>query len=111
LRAAEVGKQLNFSWFDIEGTTDKSSRQTIEMPTTNQTIGTVYGGGVGGAGGFFTGTTTTFPNQATLFRPGVELSVKYYEAKPDGRVLDVHNVDETIAALRAKYALDAPPKP
>ena len=105
LRACEIGQQLGFSWLVIEGQTDNSSRQVLQGPTSSQTIGTA----VGPYGTTFIGTTTTFPNQTTEFRPGVGLSLSYYTDQPTGKFLpnSIFNIADTLASLRAKYNLSA----
>jgi hypothetical protein len=101
LRACEIGQQLGYSWFVVEGQSDNSSRQVLNGPSTSQTFGTAVGPGL------FVGTTTTFPNQTTEFRPGVQLSITYYHDKPAGTFLanTVFNITDTLASLRAKYNL------
>jgi hypothetical protein len=103
LRAAEIGSQLGFTWFAIEGQADNSQRQVVQSPTTTQTFGTI------GPGGTFIGNSIYFPNQTTEFRPGVQLSITYYSAKPAGAFLtnSLCNVADTLASLRAKYNLSA----
>jgi len=103
LRAAEIGSQLGFTWFVIEGQADNSQRQVVQSPTTTQTFGTI------GPGGTFIGNSIYFPNQTTEFRPGVQLSITYYTDKPTGKFLpnSVYNVADTLASLRAKYNLSA----
>jgi hypothetical protein len=105
LRAAQIGQQLSYSWFVVEGQADNSQRQVLQGPTTSQTFGTT----VGPYGGTFIGTTTTFPNQQTEFRPGVQLTVTYYNDQPTGHFLanSVFNIAETIPSLQAKYGLNA----
>jgi len=101
LRTCEIGQQLGYTWFVVEGQSDNSSRQVIQGPSSSQTFGTAVGPGL------FVGTTTTFPNQTTEFRPGVQLSITYFHDKPAGTFLPntVFNIADTLASLRAKYNL------
>ncbi len=104
LRACEVGTQLGFTWLAIDGQTDNSQRTVLQGPSSSQTIGSV-----GPYGGPFVGTTLYMPNQTTEFRPGVGLSVTFYNDKPTGKFLpnSVFNIADTLASLRAKYNLSA----
>lgn len=99
LRAAEIGKKLGYSHFVVVGTEDLSGIDTVSTGTTSTTAGTVspYGN--------YSSTTTTTPGEMSVYKPGIELGVKYFEGPPSGRYLEVFEVASVYSALAATYKI------
>jgi hypothetical protein len=103
LRAAEIGQKLGFTHFVVLGTEDQSKREIISTGTTSNTTGSVYGNGNYAT---YTGTTTTHANTMPVFKPGVEMGVQFFEGRPQGRFLEVFEIQEVSARIRRQYHLD-----
>lgn len=102
LRAAEVCKQLGFSYFSVEGLQDRSRTTIMDMGSTSHTSGSIYGSGSYAS---YFGTTNTQSNTVPIKKPGVEFAVKYYEVKPEGRILELHAAEEVIQEIKSKYKI------
>ena len=97
IRAVEIGRKLGYKWMAIEGTRDVTTRRSVNFSTPETTTGTFTDAGftavsVGGG-------TSSFP----VFEPGYEILVKYFEEKPDGKFLELHNLDELWAEIKERY--------
>lgn len=102
LRAAEIGSKLGFTHFVVLGSEDQSASERIQTGTTSNTTGSVYGTGNYAT---YSGTTTTHANTTYVFKPGVEIGVKYFEGPPEGRFLEVFDVQEVLERLRQEYGI------
>jgi hypothetical protein len=102
LRAAEIGKKLGYTHFALLGSEDQSTREIVATGSTSHTTGSVYGNGNSAT---YSGTTTTHPNTMPVFKPGVEIGVQYFEGPPQGRFLEVFEIEEVLARIREKYGL------
>jgi hypothetical protein len=103
LRAAEIGRKLGFTHFVILGSEDQSRTEIISTGTTSNTTGSAYGTGNYAT---YSGTTTTHTNTMPVFKPGVEIGVKYFEGPPSGRFLEIFEVQEVWMRIREQYHLD-----
>jgi len=72
----------------------------MDMGSTSNTSGSIYGSGSSAS---YFGTTNTQSNTVPVNKPGVELVVKYYEGKPEGRILELHIAETVIKEIKAKY--------
>lgn len=95
LRAAELGQELGYKYFIVEGVRDKTSYTKSEGPTTITATPT-FGGG-------FTGTA--YSNTTTIAKPGYSLNVRYYDKEPSAREGKNYQVASVIEDLKAKHGL------
>ena len=107
LRAAEICKQLGYTHFVLEGQQDRSRTTEVDMGSTSYTSGSVYG--YGDTASYY-GTTNTYSNTMPVKKPGVELFVRYFDGKPEGRYLEIYEANSVINNLRTKYSLNKPQK-
>lgn len=106
LRAAEIGKELGYSHFTVEGQEDCSGTTVVDMGSTSHTSGSVYA--YGGSASYY-GTTTTQSSKMPVKKPGVVLFVKYYEGEPKGRHLEIHIAQNVINSMEEKYGFKLNP--
>lgn len=95
LRAAELGRELGFKYFIVEGMSDETTDIEIDGPTTVTATPTYNGG--------FTGTAYT--NTTTVSKPGYSLDIRYYDAKPSPRDGQSYSVQGVSSDLKTKYGI------
>lgn len=100
LRAAEIGRKLNFTHFVVVGTQDLAALQSVNVGTTTTTTGTVTATGNVAT---YSGTTTTLPGVINVAKPAIELGIKYFEGPPQGRFLEVLEVRRVYSDMANKY--------
>jgi hypothetical protein len=99
LRAAEIGKKLGYTHFAVVGKQDLSGVDTVTTGSTSSTTGTVSPYGT------YSSTTTTTPTQFSVYKPGIELGIKYFEGPPSGRYLEVLEVTRVFESLASAYGV------
>jgi len=102
LRAAEIGSKLGFTHFVVEVTLDKSTTEIINTGSTTNSFGNVYGYGNIAS---FNSTSTTTNNLMPTYKPGVEIGVLYSEGIPQGRHLEIYEIEKVIAEIKLKYKI------
>lgn len=100
LRAAEIGSKLGYTHFVVEVTLDKSKSELVSTGSTTSTSGNLYGYGNSVS---YNETSTTTNNVMPIFRPGVEIGVIYSEGIPEGRHLEIFEVEKVLVELKSKY--------
>ncbi len=105
LRACEIGNRLGFVYFALWGQEDHSSSETINLGATSYTTGSAYSTGYGTA--FYSGNTSTYQNNTTIYRPKVQLIVKYFQAPPQEKYLELFKIDAVLHHLRSKYYMSS----
>ena len=103
LRAAEIGSKLGFTHFVVEGTLDKSKTEIINTGSTTNSSGNVYGYGNTAS---FNSTSTTTNNSMPVYKPGVEIGVLYSEGIPQGRHLEIYEIEKVISEIKSKYKIN-----
>ena len=103
LRAAEIGSKLGFTHFVVEGTLDKSKTEIINTSSTTNSSGNIYSYGNKTS---FNGTSTTTNNTMPVYKPGVEIGVLYSEGIPQGRHLEIYEVEKVISEIKSKYKIN-----
>ena len=106
LRAAEIGKKLGYSYLSVEGEEDYYRTTIVDTGSTSYSSGSAYG--YGNSASYY-GTTTTYNNQMPIIKPGVILVAKYFQGTPEGKHLEVHNIEEIICSMTTKYKLTLNP--
>lgn len=102
LRAAEIGSKLGFTHFVIEGISDKSGTQIVDMGSTTTTSGNVFARGNNAS---FYSTSRTTSNSMPVFKPGIEISVFFFDGIPEGRHLEVFVIQDVINIIKTKYEI------
>jgi hypothetical protein len=103
LRATEVGNQLGYTYMSIEGSEDLSKTSVINTGSTSYTTGTAYGFG---NTAYYSGTTNTYSNAVPVKKPRIEFIVKYFEGKPQERLLEVYQISSLMAELKNRYKMN-----
>jgi hypothetical protein len=102
LRAAEIGEKLGYEYLSVEARGDRSRSIQVEGTTSSTTTGSGYK--VGNAVSYTANTTTT-PSTYTAFKPRMEVRVRYFVTKPEGRFLELHRVPDVLREIRAKHEI------
>jgi hypothetical protein len=103
LRAAEVGQQLEYYYMSVEGQEDLSKTTVVNTGSTSYTTGSVHGSG---NSSYYSGTTNTYSNSIPVRKPQIEFVVRYFEAEPQGRFLEVHEIAPLVSELKTKYSIE-----
>ena len=98
-RAAEIGKQLGYRYVIFLGEEDRSVTSTYSIPTTTYTSGTVS---TYGSTGGYSGVSNTYGGIQSVNKPRVQLIARYFEVLPEGRYLEIHEVEELYNQLVPK---------
>jgi len=102
LRAAEIGRELGYTHFAIEG--EQNATETKEFSYSLPSQSTSY------VGVYRTPVTTygnqTFSETVRFHRP--MLRVQYYQRPPEGRHLEVYEVSRVIEDLCSRYDVILP---
>lgn len=103
LRAAEIGERLGYAYFSVEGREDASVR-TVDYGSAITT--TTAKEEKTATGTESSQVTTTFGGEYPSNEPGVNLWVRYYQARPTQPILELHEVKPTALALRSEYDVE-----
>lgn len=96
LRAAEIGEKLGFKYLAVLGDNDRSSTTQVDMGSTSYTTGVVYGGTI-------STTTQTSNDTIPAFKPGINLSVKYFTNRPEQKYLQLYEISSVKSELEKKH--------
>jgi len=95
-RAAEIGSQLGYHFFTIDGMVDKSTSGTVDLGSTTTTTGSAYRTGQYVN---FNATSNTQNNSISYEKPRFEIQVTYFTHIPNnGRYLQIYSVEKTLNA-------------
>ena len=87
----------------IHGNSDFSSTSMVNFGSSSHATGTAYG--YGNTDGY-SGTTMTFNNSAPVQKPKVQLTVEFFEKQPEGKYLEMFNIESKITELSGKYKIN-----
>lgn len=97
-RAAQIGDKLHFTHFVVMGEDDLSRSQTIYTGSTTTTNASVYGNSG-------TATSTTVPTMIPMYFPGTSIGALYFDGPPEGRYLQVFDIEAVLKDIGSKYKL------
>lgn len=102
LRCAEVALEYRFKVFSIESERDAGGVDKIHMSSTTTTNANVnaYGNAA-----YVNATSTTTPNIAYVYKPGITIVIRCYESDPSGHTGRVFDARELQLQLREKYKI------
>ena len=102
LRCAEVALEYRFKVFSIESERDAGGVDKVHMSSTTTTSANVnaYGNAA-----YVNATSTTTPNIAYVYKPGITIVIRCYESDPSGHTGRVFDARELQLQLREKYKI------
>ncbi len=101
LRSAEIGQKIGYKYFVIINISDVSKTESylhqtpISSTATNESWG-----------GVSVSTTGGETYTQTIWKPRVQLEVKYFSSIPTEKYLELYNVDEIVEKMTEKYNLN-----
>jgi hypothetical protein len=98
LRAAEIGEKLGFKYMAVLSDDDRSSMMLVDTGSTSYTTGAVYGNTI-------SATTQTYGGTTPAFKPGVNLSVKYFTDRPEPKYLQLYQISDVKSELEKKHGI------
>jgi hypothetical protein len=92
-RAAEIGRELGYTHFSVEGEQNETSMKEFSYSLPTERTSYV---------GIYRTPITTYDEEtfSEIVRfPKAVLRVRYYEGQPEGRHLEVHNVENVLGGI------------
>lgn len=100
LRAAEIGRTLDYTHFAVLGEEDLSQTHIVDMGTTAYTSGSIYGDRHFRN---YYGTTRVYNQSAAVTTPGVVIVAKYFKGPPTDKYLELYEVDRVLNEMCQIY--------